>query len=228
LMRMGIYIHILIDTKMHEHFCAQPSWINMALRGSVQDPSGNDIRGSYPAYKNFVEKPVDEMDAFPSGLQRISWIVNETFPSLVYEYPLEPDSLGNHSMGYLFWGRRAAQNSMTYAAACADVLNFLEKCCGKAKTENWEGTDEYGLFVQNFKSMKHSFNDLRAVWHGTFSTREYRYDAEGLYKRLVIGDSSKEEKYEDLFSFLRILYDIKASQTQIQEKLIKGGGKNVD
>lgn len=215
LVNLGVLLHLLIDSKLHEHFCAGASWPNMIRRISVTDAKGIRADSKYPAFCDYddsmtADEVAQSTNGFPAGLQKMGWPVNETCVGLSYEYPLDESSLGDYG-GSDTWGYYSSPNYKMYARACGPVLNFIERCGGLKQTESWSLDSQYQEFVELFQSNGKTLAELSAVWKQKYGAADFSYSAQAYYQALMEGDSTQTDpllKYAKLFHLMRILVGV--------------------
>jgi hypothetical protein len=211
-MKVGFYLHILMDTILHQNFCAKSSWINMAYREAVYLPDGSHVEDNYEPYnKNFNDDaPYNKSTVYPAGLEKMGWAVNETFLQLSYQYPTSPKGLGLQS-DYDLWNNYSGTNNASYAYDLEAVDNFLKKCMHQTSGASWSNTPQCQRIRQNFACTEHSFDKLKEVWQQQATPMNFDYDAIHVFKKITDPDSSKSdtlEKYSNFFNYTKILYDL--------------------
>lgn len=210
-MKVGFYLHILMDTILHQNFCAKNSWVNMAYREAVYFPDGTTAAGTYPPYQVFDDDAYYvEGGSYPAGLEKIGWTVNETFLKLSYQYPNEPDSLGRQS-DYELWNNYASPNSDSYAYDLGTVDAFLKKCMHQKSDSSWSDSPQCERISQNFASKNKDFNALKKVWQAAEADMDFHYDAAAVFQKIFTCDTSKTtvlEQYSNFFHYTKILYDL--------------------
>lgn len=210
-MKVGFYLHILMDTILHQNFCAKQSWVNMAYREAVYLPGGAPADKTYPPYQDFDDDAFyDESAAYPAGLEKIGWTVNETFLKLAYQYPNEPDALGRQS-AYDLWNNYASPNSDSYAYDLGTVDAFLKNCMHQKGSSSWSDSLQHERISQNFAAANKDFDSLKKVWQTAETDMDFHYDAATVFQKITACDTSKTdtlEQYANFLHYTRILYEL--------------------
>ena len=212
LMKLGIYLHILTDTILHQNFGARRSWINMAYREGVFTPEGKNADKDYPPYQDIFDDDAayDESAVYPAGLEKIGWTVNEPFLNLSYQYPIITDALGNQSL-YDLWDNYAQPNAWAYACDLSLVNDFLRNCRGLPADPSWQTSPQFTRIHKNFLSPANEFESLCKIWQSGQSCMDFRYTAEDVFRKITGADTAKvttEEQYHNFFSYTEILYNL--------------------
>ncbi|HBA68040.1 MAG TPA: hypothetical protein DCZ40_01610 [Lachnospiraceae bacterium] len=218
-MKTGFYLHILMDTILHRHFCAKQSWVNMAYREAVCLPDGTHADKTYPPYQDFDDDSAyDESTTYPAALEKIGWTVNETFLQLSCQFPNTPDALGRQSV-YSLWDNYSGPNSDSYAYDLGTADAFLKKCMHQDKNSSWSRSPQCERICQNFTSVHKDFDNLKKVWQAAEADMDFHYDADAVFQKITACDTSKEtvlEQYANFFHYTKILYDLQ--NTILEEK----------
>lgn len=204
LMKIGVYIHILADTMLHERFCAERTWQNLKRLVTALDETGNRL--TYTPYRDYGFQILEK---YPWGIQQIGGVVHDGYVDYEYIFPLGIHEL-NDKLDYS--GHLTPVNSHRYADACEIMLRFLMNCIpGSTFDEtNWQQTLKPKL-RKVFATGKGSFNDLKTTWKQQFDCT-YEYDAGGVYRRLITGDPSKtsdRERLREFYDYTLLLDNIK-------------------
>lgn len=212
LMKVGIYLHILTDTILHQNFGARRSWINMAYREGVFTPEGKNVEKDYPPYQDIFDDDAayEDTAVYPAGLEKIGWTVNEPFLNLSYQYPMNTDALGNQSL-YDLWDNYAQPNAWAYACDLSLVNDFVRSCRGLPAEPSWQSSPQFARIYSNFASPEKDFAPLSAVWQSGQQDMDFHYTAEEVFRKITGADTSKdttEEQYHNFFSYTKILYDL--------------------
>lgn len=212
MMKLGIYLHILIDTILHQNFGARRSWINMAYREGVFTPQGKNVENDYPPYQDIFDDDAayDDTASYPAGLEKIGWTVNETFLKLSYQFPNDTSALGNQSL-YDLWDNYAQPNSYTYACGLSLVNDFLRSCLDLPADPSWLTSPQFTCIEKNFRSTVKDFAPLSDLWQKEQQDMDFNYNAEDVFRKITGCDTTKEtteEKYRNFFCYTKILYDL--------------------
>lgn len=210
MMKLGICLHILADTILHQNFGARRSWINMVYREGVYTPDGSHADKKYPPYQDFNDTaPYDAHGTYPAGLEKIGWTMNETFLKLSYQYPLSAKALGVPSV-YDLWNNYAQPNYFTYSNQLHVVNDFLRSCKELSPDAAWRSSPQCEQILSNFKCTQTDFQSLAEEWQKELADMNFHYNAEAVFQKIVKCDTTKQEpleQYSNFFDYTRILYD---------------------
>ena len=204
LMKIGVYIHILADTMLHERFCAERTWQNLKRLVTALDENGNRI--IYTPYKDYG---FSTLEKYPCGIQQIGKVVHDSYVDYEYIFPRGVHELAD-KLDYS--GHLTPVNSHRYTDACEIILRFLTNCIPDSSFDetNWKKTLKPKL-RSVFATGNGTFNELKKTWKKEFNYA-YEYDAGAVYKRLMEGDSSKTtdpERLKEFYDYTLLLYNIK-------------------
>lgn len=210
-MKTGFYLHILMDTILHQHFCAKQSWMNMAYREAVYLPDGTHADKSYPPYQDFDDGAAyDENTVYPAALEKIGWAVNETFLQLSCQFPRHTYALSLQS-NYDLWDNYTSPNSDSYAYDLGIADAFLKKCMHQNINASWSDSPQCERICRNFTATCKDFDSLKKVWQKAETDMDFHYDAAAVFQKITACDTSKEnalEQYANFFHYTKILYEL--------------------
>lgn len=212
-MAIGLAVHLLADSMLHERFSAERDWRNLGRKQQVLDPDGADITDKYSPYRNYPFEEYSPVSEYPAGLQQISRVMHDSFARIDYIYPISDGELPLDEQGCIqYGGHRTPVNMNRFTRACKEIMSFLVKCRGKRFDETTWDKVIAPIFETLFTQNCTSFDQLAPVWKAQFANVNFSYDAKAIYERMVNGDPAKInplEKYDEFYCYTILLYNIK-------------------
>lgn len=217
LMAMGIAIHVLLDSMLHDGFSPYLNWLNLGRIQQIIGPDGQDITSKYPPYNKggapFPYGEYDENTAYPAGIKENGGVAHCSYARYSYIFPLDPGELPMDSTGIpQYSGYQNRVNCKRYVRACKRMMQFLYACQNKMFDDvSWK--KNLGPVLEDtFNQAVETPEELKDLWKKTFPIPSFSYDPKAVYKRLTDGNPTEvteEKKYNEFFQFTLLLYRIK-------------------
>lgn len=212
-MAIGLSVHLLADSMLHERFSAERNFKNLGRTQQVLAPDGMDITNQYHPYKDYPYEEYSLTAEYPAGLQQMSRVMHDSFARMDYIFPIHQGELPlDEFESVQYSGHRTPVNMVRFTRACKEIMIFLSSCRGKQFDEtSWNKVIAPMieiLFTKNYTA----FNDLLPVWKTQFPTVSFYYDSKDIYDRMVAGDPKKStplEKFDEFYSYTLMLNNLK-------------------
>lgn len=205
LMQLGILLHILADTYLHQNLCGIDNWRNnILLKAAKSDISYTDLMTKYQWETGQKVNPV--------GHTKIKYACNDSWVNYIYTYPMKPDEI-------IFSGRYTCRNITGMLPVCKDIYKILSDCLNKEPTDDsyWESTIapvlEDGLHQES-----NEFSVLKASWTRRYPGGSYHYDGTAIFKRLIDGKTEhpkNENPHEELFRYILFADTLKGGKEML-------------
>ncbi|WP_125143596.1 DUF6765 family protein [Clostridium transplantifaecale] len=217
LQAMGIALHILLDSMLHEGFSPYHDWQNLGRIQQVIGPDGKDITSNYPPYNKdgmpFPYGEYDENAVYPAGIKENGSASHCSHARYSYIFPLDIGELPMDSTGIpQYSGYQNRVNSQRYVRACKRMMQFLAACQNKMFDDVTWKKILAPVLEATFNKAAETQEDLKTLWKDTFPVPTFEYDKTTVYKRLTDGDpheTSEGKKYDEFFQFTLLLYRLK-------------------
>jgi len=192
LMKIGMLIHILCDTYIHQNLCGIDNWRNnLTLIKANSDVSYADLTGQY--------KWTDGSGVTPAGHTQVKYVCNDSWVNYIYSYPLQEGDKKPYTATF------TCRNDSGLLSACKVIYGILLDCLNKGPVneEYWASTVSpvlYDGFCQETKA----FNQLVSTWTNRYPIGNYKYDGAEIFNRLKAGDPGQPddpEKHYELFRY---------------------------
>lgn len=217
LIAMGIVLHMLLDSLIHEGFYPCPDWRNLGRIEQVINPQGSDITKDHkpfnPGGKPFPVEEYSEDTVYPAGIKENGDASQCSYVRYGYHFPTDTGELSLEAISY--GGYKNYENCSRYVRGCERMLRFLVDCKAASgavfnETE-WEQIFAPAL-KKTFNQAADTQDGIRKLWEAEFTTVPYSYDKSAIFKRIMEGDQSKTEdaeRYAEFFEFTLLVDRIK-------------------
>lgn len=216
LQSMGIAIHVLLDSMLHEGFSPYHDWQNLGRIQQILGPDGQDITSKHPPYnKDGKPFPYGEFDIkeYPAGIKENGSASHCSYARYSYIFPLCTEELPMDSTGIpQYNGHQNRENCKRYVRACKRMMQFLSSCQNKMFDDVSWNKNLAPALEKTFNQAVDTPDDLKELWKDTFPVPSYEYDPKIVYKRLTDGDPHEtldKKKYDEFFQFTLLLYRLK-------------------
>lgn len=192
LMKLGMLMHILCDTYLHQNLCGIDNWRNnLTLIKANSDVSYADLTGRY--------KWADGSGVTPAGHTQVKYVCNDSWVNYIYGYPLKKEDKKPYTATF------TCRNDSGLLTACKVVYGILLDCLNRGPVDEgyWSSTVSPVLF-DGFHQETRNFNQLVSTWTNRYPAGNYQYDGAEIFDRLKNGDPGQPEdpeKHYELFQY---------------------------
>lgn len=215
MMQMGVVLHLLADSMLHEQFRAKRTWANLGRIDHILDPKGNDIIDKFPPYKDYEYKAYKKGAPYPAGIQQNGAVSGCPYARYSYKMPRSTQELPKINGQSQYGKHKTADNTPRYVTVCKRILEFLSACKNRHFDQlTWNNILAPSL-GEAFSHQAETDADLKTYWESAFPNTKFDYNANTVYERLINGKPGAEndlEKYEEFFQFTMLLNNLKEGE----------------
>lgn len=207
-MGIGIALHLLIDTKLHDGYTGHSSWYNLRRTQNIVDHEHNNLTGRYTAYKDYTPEAFDANAEYPAGIEQTGPCVDIPFTMFDYIFPLETAELEDPE---IYSGYKTFDNSSDFCDVLYKVTDFLyyykQGIHIPVNDPTWTNIRDplIDVLQTSYKSAEECLN----CWKHAFSYITFEYDAKEIYDSLVAGENGS---YEKLSQYILMLNQIQKGE----------------
>lgn len=217
LMAMGIVLHMLLDSLIHEGFYPSPDWRNLGRIEQIINPQGNDITKEHKPFNRGGEPfPVEDYSediVYPAGIKENGDASQCSYARYCYRFPTDTGELSLEAISY--GGYQNYENFSRYVRGCKQMMKFLVDCKA-ASGAVFEETEWNKILApalgRTFNQTADTQDAVQKLWKKEFTMTSYGYDRNTVCSRMLEGDKTKtedEERYAEFFEFTLLINRIK-------------------
>lgn len=203
-MGIGIALHLLIDTKLHDGYSGYSSWYNLRRTQNIVDRDRNDLTTVYPAYHDYADKAFDANAEYPAGIEQTGPCVDIPFVKFNYKYPFDTAQLINHNT---YTDQRTFDNSFGLCDVLYEVASYLYYYKqGEYISENdHKWTKIRDPLLKVLSTPYTSATDFLNQWKSAFPYVTLNYDPQKIFDSMA---PENADDYEKLSQYTLILNQV--------------------